>query len=76
MIEKLVKNYNKPAKPVKKVVDDETLMLIYGDIEEKLKQSLSTKVSISSKGNGAGKIEIEFYNNDDLDRLLELIGNK
>ncbi len=75
-VEKLVKNYNKPAKPVKKVVDDETLMLIYGDIEEKLKQSLSTKVSISSKGNGAGKIEIEFYNNDDLDRLLELIGNK
>lgn len=75
-VEKLVKNYNKPAKPVKKVVDDETLMLIYGDIEEKLKQSLSTKVIISSKGNGAGKIEIEFYNNDDLDRLLELIGNK
>lgn len=74
-VEKLVKNLHKPGK-VKKVVDDETLLLIYQDIEEKLKQSLSTKVNISSKGNGAGKIEIEFYNNDDLDRLLDLIGNK
>lgn len=74
-VEKLVKNLHKPGK-VKKVVDDETLLLIYQDIEEKLKQSLSTKVNISSKGNGAGKIEIEFYNSDDLDRLLDLIGNK
>ncbi len=74
-VEKLVKNLHKPGK-IKKVVDDETLLLIYQDIEEKLKQSLSTKVNISSKGNGAGKIEIEFYNNDDLDRLLDLIGNK
>lgn len=74
-VEKLVKNLHKPGK-VKKVVDDETLLLIYQDIEEKLKQSLSTKVNISSKGNGAGKIEIEFYNNDDLDRILDLINNK
>jgi ParB family chromosome partitioning protein len=31
-------------------------------------------VAISSKGkNGAGKIEIEFYSNEDLDRLIELL---
>lgn len=70
-VEKLVKNLHKPAKPKK--MDDKTLELIYQDIEEKLKQSLSTKVSVASKGEGAGKIEIEFYSHEDLDRLIELI---
>lgn len=73
-VEKLVKNLHKPAKPKK--LDDKALQAIYQDIEEKLKQKLSTKVTVSSKGNGAGKIEIEFYNHEDLDRLLEMIGNK
>ena len=73
-VEKLVKNVQKPTKPKK--VDDQTLQVIYQDIEEKLKQKLSTKVSITSKGDGAGKIEIEFYNHEDLDRLLDMIGNE
>lgn len=72
-VEKLVKNLHKPAKPKK--LDDKALQAIYMDIEEKLKQKLSTKVSVSSKGEGAGKIEIEFYSHEDLDRLLEMIGN-
>ncbi len=70
-VEKLVKNVHKPAKPKK--MDNKTLELIYQDIEEKLKQSLSTKVSVVSKGDGAGKIEIEFYSHEDMDRLIELI---
>ena len=69
--EKLVKNLHKAPKPKK--MDDKALQAIYQDIEEKLKQNLSTKVAISSKGNGAGKIEIEFYSHDDLDRLLEIL---
>lgn len=73
-IEKLVKNIHKPIKPKK--MDNKTLELIYQDIEEKLKQSLSTKVSVVSKGDGAGKIEIEFYSHDDMDRLIELITKK
>lgn len=73
-VEKLVKNLNKPAKTKK--VDDETMLLIYQDIEEKLKRKLSTKVTVTGKGQGAGKIEIEFYNNDDLDRLIDLMGEK
>jgi ParB family chromosome partitioning protein len=73
-VEKLVKNLHKPAKPKK--MDDKALQAIYQDIEEKLKQKLSTKVTVSSKGEGAGKIEIEFYNHEDLDRLLDMIGNE
>lgn len=72
-VEKLVKNLNKPEKPKKENKEDKSLDIIYQDIEEKLKQSLGTKVEISSKGNGAGKVEIEFYNHDDLDRIIELL---
>ena len=72
-VEKLVKNLHKPVKPKKE--EDKTLGAIYQDIENKLKQKLSTKVIVSSKGEGAGKIEIEFYNHEDLDRLLDMIGS-
>ncbi len=71
-VEKLVKNLHKPAK-VKKKQDDRTLQVIYQDIEDKLKQRLSTKVTVTPKGEGSGKIEIEFYNHEDLDRLLDII---
>lgn len=71
-IEKLVKNINKPAKE-KKAAKNKNVDFIYQDIEEKLKLSLGTKVSVSVKENGAGKIEIEFYSNDDLERLLEIL---
>ncbi|MEZ3427921.1 MAG: ParB/RepB/Spo0J family partition protein [Lachnospiraceae bacterium] len=70
-VEKLVKNIHKPAK-VKKP-DNKALSLIYQDIEEKLKQVLSTKVSVIAKEEGAGKIEVEFYNHEDLERLMEII---
>lgn len=70
-VEKLVKNLHKPAKPKK--LDNKALELIYKDIEEKLKQALSTKVEVSSKGEGTGKIEIEFYSHSDLDRLVEVL---
>ena len=70
-VEKLVKNLHKPAKPKK--LDNKALELIYKDIEEKLKQALSTKVEVSSKGEGTGKIEIEFYSHTDLDRLVDIL---
>lgn len=75
-VEKLVKNLHKPEKPAKKAADNKTMEAIYLDIEEKLKTRLSTKVTVTSKGEGAGKIEIEFYNHEDLDRLMDLMGNR
>lgn len=72
-VEKLVKNLHKPQKE-KKETGSSTMQAIYQDIEDKLKQKLSTKVVITSKGEGSGKIEIEFYNHEDLDRLLDMIG--
>ncbi len=70
-VEKLVKNLNKPEKEKKVVQENKALEIIYKNIEEQLKQSLGTKVSISSKGDDKGKIEIEFYNHDDLEKIAD-----
>lgn len=67
-IEKLVKNFGKPEKT--KAPSTNEYDVFYKDIAESLKTSLGTKVSVSGKGDGAGKIEIEFYSNDELDRLV------
>ncbi|MDY2699931.1 MAG: ParB/RepB/Spo0J family partition protein [Lachnospiraceae bacterium] len=72
-VEKLVKNLSKPSKVKKTVTTDKSLEAVYQDIEENLKQKLSTKVTITSKGNGAGKLEIEFYSHDDLEKLMDLL---
>ena len=70
-VEKIMKNIGKPAK--EKKPKDTRLEVIYQDIEEKLKQKLGAKVVISSKGNGAGKMEIEFYTHDDLEKLVDML---
>jgi len=41
-------------------------------LEDELKSSLGTKVHIKPKGKG-GKIEIEYYSNDELERLLDIL---
>ena len=73
-VEKLVKAILKPDDKTKKEETPKNLQYIYQDIEDRLKEKLSRKVSINAKGkNGAGKIEIEFYSNEDLDRLIEFL---
>ena len=71
-IEKIVKNRGKEKTKVKE--SRSQLDNVYKDIETKLKDRLSTKVYVSGKEDGSGKIEIEFYSNDELDRILGLIG--
>ena len=70
-IERIVKEGD-ASKPPKKELPHE-LDLFYKDMAEKMKTSLGTKVSITGKGDGSGKIEIEFYSNDDLDRIKALL---
>lgn len=70
-VEKYIKNLNKPVKEKKKI--NKSLEIIYQEKEEVLKQALSTKVSVNGKGDGTGKIEIEFFSHDDFDRLMEML---
>lgn len=72
-VEKIVKNMGKPAKLKKEKVVDKSMQVIYDDISEKLKTQLGTKVNIVPKEDGSGKIEIEFYSHDELDRILDLM---
>lgn len=45
---------------------------IYRDLEDKIRNIVGTKVIIHKKVNNKGKIEIEYYSNDELERLVEL----
>ena len=69
--EKLVKNVLMPTKK-KKTVSDSTEDAIYESLEEKLKNITGTRVFIHRKKNNKGKIEIEYYSRDDLDRIIDL----
>ena len=60
-VEKLVKDLGKTKKEKKAKEKDKALEVIYQEIEQKRKDKVGTKVSITSKGDGAGKLEIEFY---------------
>lgn len=69
-IEKIVKAKNKPKLEKKKNEKQEAL---YREIEEKLKANLGTKVTITPKGDKMGKVEIEFYTQDDLQKIMDLL---
>lgn len=71
--EKLVKKVQKEKEEVEKTKMDKQLEIVYQDLEEKMKQILGTKVSINAKDENKGKIEIEYYNKEDLDRLIDMI---
>lgn len=69
--EKLVKEIKNPKKPKeKKTVENE---FVYKDLENRMKEVMGTKVSIASKSNGKGKIEIEYYSEKELERMFEMI---
>ena len=68
-VEKLVKTINTTKKEVKK---PEINQVVYDDMSEKLKQIMGTKVQIIPKNNEKGKIEIEYYSSDELERIIDL----
>ncbi len=70
-VEKLVKNIGK-EKPVKKEKDFQQ-DAVFQDLEEKMKVSLGTKVSINRKDEKKGRIEIEYYSMEELERLMEIL---
>lgn len=69
--EKLIKKLNNKETPKKKIELDNKD--IYADFEEKLKQSMGTKVSINRKSNTKGKIEIEYYSETELERIIGMM---
>lgn len=72
-IEKIVKSLSKKNNPKEKNVEDESLALIFRDLEERMKSAMGTKVSINRKDKNKGRVEIEYYSESELERIVELI---
>lgn len=73
--EKLVKNLQNEKKtaPEEPKKIDPKIEAIYKDLEEQMKVILGTKVSINHKDETRGKLEIEYYSQDELDRIIDLL---
>lgn len=72
--EKLIKKIQEEKKaPEKQIEEIKDVSFIYKNLEEKLKRTLGTKVEIKNKANNTGKIEIEYYSMDELERIVELM---
>ena len=73
--EKLVKNIQNEKKNAlessKKI--DPQLEAVYRGLEEQMKSILGTKVFINPKDEKKGKLEIEYYSQEELDRIIDLI---
>ena len=76
--EKLVRDYlkkleEKDSDEKTKKKDFSQMETIYGQLEERMKSIIGTKVAIRSRNYKKGKIEIEYYSNDELERIIDLI---
>ena len=72
-VEKLVKSLLKPAKEKQPKKEEKDLSFIFQDLEERMKSIMGTKVMIHRKDKSKGRIEIEYYSEAELERLVELI---
>ena len=71
--EKIVKGILNPKKKKEAVGFSESEELAYQNMQERMRQILGSKVSIHKKDKNKGRIEIEYYSSDELERLMELI---
>ena len=72
-VEKLVKLLGKPKNQEKPKEEEKDLSFIFKDLEERMKQVMGTKVIINKKDRNKGRIEIEYYSEAELERIVELI---
>ncbi len=62
-----------PKEPKQDNVATKDLSVFYTDIESRLKNILGAKITIKSKNNDKGKIEINYYSQDELERITEML---
>ena len=73
--EKLVNSYKKSLEegPKEEKKMDPSVVAQYENMQEALKNSFNTKVTIKHKDNNKGKIEIEYYSIEDLERIFDML---
>lgn len=62
-----------PKDQKENIVATKDLSIFYNDIESRLKDILGAKIAIKSKNNDKGKIEINYYSQDELERITEML---
>lgn len=72
LVKKIQHEKENPVVETGKILDPK-MEAIYHDLEEKMKYILGTKVAINQKDKNKGKIEIEYYSMDELDRIMDLM---
>ena len=69
--ENLIRLMKNPKESKKK--EKTEYMFVYKDLEEKIISVMGTKVHINQKAKGKGKIEIEYYSDQELERIFDLL---
>lgn len=73
LVKKIQQEKENPVTVKEEAKLDPKMEAIFHDLEEKMKAILGTKVAINQKDEKKGKIEIEYYSMDELDRIIDLI---
>lgn len=73
LVKRLAKEVSSEKDEKKEKIRDEAMMIIYQNLEERMKSIMGTKVSIHNKDKNKGRIEIEYYSKAELERLVEMI---
>lgn len=71
--EKLVKEILNPHEKEKEKEKDRAQDLVYEQLEEKIKGIIGSKVAIRRKSKDKGRIEIDYYSQEELERIVELL---
>lgn len=71
LVKRIVEYGNNPVQEEKPKLSEQEILAIK-QVEEKMRKIIGTQVSIKNKSKNKGKIEIEYYSNDELERILEM----
>lgn len=71
--EKLVKEILNPREEEKEEKSDRAQDLVYEQLEEKIKGIIGSKVAIRRRSRDKGRIEIAYYSQEELERIVELL---
>ena len=71
--EKMVKEILNPHEKEKEKEKDRAQDLVYEQLEEKIKGIIGSKVAIRRKSKDKGRIEIDYYSQEELERIVELL---
>ena len=71
--ERLVKELLNPVQKKEEKPKNHAEELVYKNLEEKIKQIIGSKVAINRRTDNKGKIEIEYYSQEELERIVELL---